>query len=41
MEFEQKLAKEKEGMLEKEKQLKINRLVQEVGCVLLSSAKLY
>ncbi|XP_075019191.1 harmonin isoform X2 [Calonectris borealis] len=29
MEFEQKLAKEKEGMLEKEKQLKINRLVQE------------
>lgn len=40
MEFEQKLAKEKEGMLEKEKQLKINRLVQEVCCVLLSSAKL-
>ncbi|NXO70274.1 USH1C protein, partial [Phainopepla nitens] len=31
MEFEQKLAKEKEGMLEKEKQLKINRLVQEVS----------
>ncbi|XP_074855144.1 harmonin [Carettochelys insculpta] len=29
LEFEQKLAKEKEGMLEKEKQLKINRLVQE------------
>ncbi|XP_059578604.1 harmonin isoform X7 [Alligator mississippiensis] len=29
MEFEQKLAKEKEGMLEREKQLKINRLVQE------------
>ncbi|XP_076200212.1 harmonin isoform X3 [Aptenodytes patagonicus] len=29
VEFEQKLAKEKEGMLEKEKQLKINRLVQE------------
>lgn len=40
MEFEQKLAKEKEGMLEKEKQLKINRLVQEVCCD-LSSAKLY
>lgn len=40
MEFEQKLAKEKEGMLEKEKQLKINRLVQEVCCVLPSSAKL-
>ncbi|XP_056410878.1 harmonin-like [Hyla sarda] len=31
MEFEQKLAKEKEEMLEKEKQLKINRLVQEVS----------
>ncbi|XP_064571014.1 harmonin isoform X1 [Zonotrichia leucophrys gambelii] len=31
MEFEQKLAKEKEGMLEREKQLKINRLVQEVS----------
>ncbi|KFW10462.1 Harmonin, partial [Eurypyga helias] len=31
MEFEQRLAKEKEGMLEKEKQLKINRLVQEVS----------
>ncbi|NWS30143.1 USH1C protein, partial [Polioptila caerulea] len=31
MEFEQKLAKEKEGMLEKEKQLKISRLVQEVS----------
>ncbi|XP_009571831.1 PREDICTED: harmonin, partial [Fulmarus glacialis] len=31
MEFQQKLAKEKEGMLEKEKQLKINRLVQEVS----------
>uniref|UniRef100_A0A8C0GLV4 USH1 protein network component harmonin n=1 Tax=Chelonoidis abingdonii TaxID=106734 RepID=A0A8C0GLV4_CHEAB len=31
LEFEQKLAKEKEGMLEKEKQLKINRLVQEVS----------
>lgn len=40
MEFEQKLAKEKEGMLEKEKQLKINRLVQEV-CGDLSNAKLY
>lgn len=33
MEFEQRLAKEKEGMLEKEKQLKINRLVQEVCCI--------
>eukprot|EP00076_Gallus_gallus_P021218 XP_015142133.1 harmonin isoform X4 [Gallus gallus] len=31
MEFEQRLAKEKEGMLEREKQLKINRLVQEVS----------
>ncbi|KAF2977126.1 hypothetical protein EK904_007911 [Melospiza melodia maxima] len=31
MEYEQKLAKEKEGMLEREKQLKINRLVQEVS----------
>ncbi|XP_053305591.1 harmonin isoform X4 [Spea bombifrons] len=31
VEFEKKLAKEKEGMLEKEKQLKINRLVQEVS----------
>ncbi|NXA76279.1 USH1C protein, partial [Thryothorus ludovicianus] len=31
MEFEQKLAKEKEGMLEREKQLKISRLVQEVS----------
>eukprot|EP00075_Anas_platyrhynchos_P025405 XP_027314658.1 harmonin isoform X3 [Anas platyrhynchos] len=31
MEFEQRLAKEKEGRLEKEKQLKINRLVQEVS----------
>ncbi|KAM5138764.1 uncharacterized protein ACMZJ9_017273 [Mantella aurantiaca] len=31
MEFEQKLAREKEEMLEKEKQLKINRLVQEVS----------
>lgn len=30
VEFEQKLAEEKEEMLEKEKQLKINRLVQEV-----------
>lgn len=35
MEFEQKLAKEKEGMLEREKQLKINRLVQEVCCIVL------
>lgn len=35
LEFEQKLYKEKEEMLEKEKQLKINRLAQEV-CVLLS-----
>lgn len=34
LEFEQKLYKEKEEMLEKEKQLKINRLAQEV-CVLL------
>lgn len=38
LEFEQKLYKEKEEMLEKEKQLKINRLAQEVcaqlqGCV--------
>lgn len=33
LEFEQKLYKEKEEMLEKEKQLKINRLAQEV-CVL-------
>lgn len=32
LEFEQKLYKEKEEMLEKEKQLKINRLAQEV-CV--------
>ncbi|XP_063800166.1 harmonin isoform X2 [Pseudophryne corroboree] len=31
VEFEQKLAKEKEEMFEKEKQLKINRLVQEVS----------
>ncbi|XP_072127472.1 harmonin [Mobula birostris] len=31
LEFEQKLAIEKEEMLEKEKQLKINRLVQEVS----------
>ncbi|XP_069754597.1 harmonin isoform X8 [Narcine bancroftii] len=31
LEFEQKLALEKEEMLEKEKQLKINRLVQEVS----------
>uniref|UniRef100_UPI00398F3E57 harmonin n=1 Tax=Pristiophorus japonicus TaxID=55135 RepID=UPI00398F3E57 len=31
LEFELKLAKEKEEMLEKEKQLKINRLVQEVS----------
>lgn len=31
LEFEQKLYKEKEEMLEKEKQLKINRLAQEVG----------
>lgn len=30
MEFELKLAKEKEGMYEREKQLKISRLVQEV-----------
>ncbi|MGH0122629.1 UNVERIFIED_CONTAM: hypothetical protein FKN15_029058 [Acipenser sinensis] len=30
LEFEQKLAKEKEEMFEREKQLKINRLVQEV-----------
>lgn len=30
MEFELKLAKEKEEMHEREKQLKINRLVQEV-----------
>ena len=30
LEFEQKLYKEKEEMLEKEKQLKINRLAQEV-----------
>lgn len=30
MEFELKLAKEKEEMYEREKQLKINRLVQEV-----------
>jgi uncharacterized protein (DUF3084 family) len=35
LEFEQKLYKEKEEMLEKEKQLKINRLAQEV-CVLLT-----
>lgn len=41
MEFEQRLAKEKEGMLEKEKQLKINRLVQEVCCILLSGEKLH
>ncbi|XP_044213055.1 harmonin-like [Thunnus albacares] len=31
MEFELKLAKEKEEMYEREKQLKINRLVQEVS----------
>lgn len=31
LEFEQKLYKEKEEMLEKEKQLKINRLAQEVS----------
>ncbi|XP_058858198.1 harmonin-like isoform X2 [Acipenser ruthenus] len=31
LEFEQKLAKEKEEMFEREKQLKINRLVQEVS----------
>lgn len=41
MEFEQRLAKEKEGRLEKEKQLKINRLVQEVCCILLLSEKFY
>lgn len=35
LEFEQKLYKEKEEMLEKEKQLKINRLAQEV-CVWLT-----
>lgn len=34
LEFEQKLYKEKEEMLEKEKQLKINRLAQEVGDLL-------
>lgn len=45
LEFEQKLYKEKEEMLEKEKQLKINRLAQEVcaqsqGCVhCLTSSK--
>lgn len=33
LEFEQKLYKEKEEMLEKEKQLKINRLAQEVCAV--------
>ncbi|XP_076398913.1 harmonin isoform X1 [Peromyscus maniculatus bairdii] len=32
LEFEQKLYKEKEEMLEKEKQLKINRLAQETFC---------
>lgn len=37
LEFEQKLYKEKEEMLEKEKQLKINRLAQEV-CVLLTAS---
>lgn len=34
LEFEQKLYKEKEEMLEKEKQLKINRLAQEVRVLL-------
>lgn len=34
LEFEQKLYKEKEEMLEKEKQLKINRLAQEVRALL-------
>ncbi len=31
MEFELKLAKEKEGILEREKQMKISRLLQEVS----------
>lgn len=35
MEFEQKLAKEKEEKMEREKQLKINRLVQEVCCFMI------
>lgn len=38
LEFEQKLYKEKEEMLEKEKQLKINRLAQEVGVPLTGQA---
>lgn len=40
MEFELKLAKEKEEMHEREKQLKINRLVQEVKSVLCFQMKL-
>lgn len=39
MEFELKLAKEKEEMYEREKQLKINRLVQEVHQQKFHSAK--
>lgn len=38
LEFEQKLYKEKEEMLEKEKQLKINRLAQEVRGLLVGRA---
>lgn len=34
MEFELKLAKEKEEILEREKQMKISRLLQEVPCLL-------
>lgn len=39
LEFEQKLYKEKEEMLEKEKQLKINRLAQEVCVLSLAQAR--
>lgn len=39
MEFELKLAKEKEEMYEREKQLKINRLVQEVHKQMFQSIK--
>lgn len=40
LEFEQKLYKEKEEMLEKEKQLKINRLAQEVRVLLVGQASI-
>ncbi|EQB79131.1 harmonin isoform a [Camelus ferus] len=40
LEFEQKLYKEKEEMLEKEKQLKINRLAQEVRVLLPGQASI-